>query len=156
MFYLNLPNNVHRWPFWYNIIIHFLAFASVLKNPWSAIWLIHAVLQQVNRGQRSNGQNFRSVQIRCGVSYNWDNDRLHFDIGERGYIFLLFYVLQKILLNLWVKFRVKFDTHGFCNILRESLNSPCIRSHQIHKIAGCACAGNAGSVFPATDFKGNH
>ena len=26
---------------------------------------------------------------------------------------------------------------------------------QIRKIAGCACAGNAGNVFPATDFKGN-
>ena len=23
------------------------------------------------------------------------------------------------------------------------------------KIVGCACAGNAGNVFPATDFKGN-
>ena len=28
-------------------------------------------------------------------------------------------------------------------------------SCQIRKIAGCACAGNAGNVFPATDFKGN-
>ena len=28
-------------------------------------------------------------------------------------------------------------------------------SFQIRKIAGCACAGNAGNVFPATDFKGN-
>ena len=25
-------------------------------------------------------------------------------------------------------------------------------SYQIRKLAGCACAGNAGSVFPATDF----
>ena len=28
-------------------------------------------------------------------------------------------------------------------------------SYQIRKIAGCACAGNAGNVFPTTDFKGN-
>ena len=28
-------------------------------------------------------------------------------------------------------------------------------SCQIRKIAGCACAGNAGNDFPATDFKGN-
>ena len=28
-------------------------------------------------------------------------------------------------------------------------------SYQIRKITGCACAGNAGNVFPATDFKGN-
>ena len=28
-------------------------------------------------------------------------------------------------------------------------------SYQMRKIAGCACAGNAGNVFPATDFKGN-
>ena len=26
-------------------------------------------------------------------------------------------------------------------------------SYHIRKIAGCACAGNAGNVFPATDFK---
>ena len=29
-------------------------------------------------------------------------------------------------------------------------------SYQIHKVAGCACAVNAGNVFLATDFKGNH
>ena len=28
-------------------------------------------------------------------------------------------------------------------------------SYQIRKTAGCACAGNAGNVFPAADFKGN-
>ena len=28
-------------------------------------------------------------------------------------------------------------------------------SYQIRKIAGCACVGNAGSVLPATNFKGN-
>ena len=28
-------------------------------------------------------------------------------------------------------------------------------SYQISKIAGCACTGNAGNVFPATDFNGN-
>ena len=28
-------------------------------------------------------------------------------------------------------------------------------SYQIHKIAGCACAGNAGNVFPAAEFNGN-
>ena len=28
-------------------------------------------------------------------------------------------------------------------------------SYQIRKIAGCACAGNAGSVFPANALKGN-
>ena len=28
-------------------------------------------------------------------------------------------------------------------------------SYKIRKISDCACAGNAGNVFPATDFKGN-
>ena len=28
-------------------------------------------------------------------------------------------------------------------------------SYQIRKIAGCACAGNAGNVYPTTDFNGN-
>ena len=27
--------------------------------------------------------------------------------------------------------------------------------YQIRKIVGCACAENAGNVFPATDFKEN-
>ena len=30
-----------------------------------------------------------------------------------------------------------------------------LASYQIRKIAGCACAGNAGNVFLATNFKGN-
>ena len=35
-------------------------------------------------------------------------------------------------------------------------NDSCIwASFQISKIAVCACAGNVGNVFPATDFKGN-
>ena len=29
-------------------------------------------------------------------------------------------------------------------------------SYQIRKIAGCTCAGDAGNIFPAADFKGNH
>ena len=29
-------------------------------------------------------------------------------------------------------------------------------SNQTRKIAGCSCGRNAGNVFPATDFKGNH
>ena len=28
-------------------------------------------------------------------------------------------------------------------------------SYEIRKIVGCTCAGNAGNVFPAADFKGN-
>ena len=28
-------------------------------------------------------------------------------------------------------------------------------SYQIREIAGCECAGNAGNVFPATNYKGN-
>ena len=28
-------------------------------------------------------------------------------------------------------------------------------SYQIRKLAGYACTGNAGKVFPVTDFKGN-
>ena len=47
-------------------------------------------------------------------------------------------------------------------VSRSSYNaghfSPCYlqwASYQIRKIADCACAGNAGNVFPATNFKGN-
>ena len=37
-----------------------------------------------------------------------------------------------------------------------SSTTPPWASCQIRKIAGCACVGNAGNVFPYTDFKGNH
>ena len=46
-------------------------------------------------------------------------------------------------------------------IMSPSIMSPCYcmrmpwASYQIRQIVGCACAGNAGNVFPATDFKGN-
>ena len=46
--------------------------------------------------------------------------------------------------------------HGACLTTaiwryRKPLNQG--TSYQIRKIVGCACAGNAGNVFPATDFK---
>ena len=34
-------------------------------------------------------------------------------------------------------------------------NTKAWASYQIRKIAGCACAGNAGKIFPTADFKGN-
>ena len=46
-----------------------------------------------------------------------------------------------------------------CNALITLVQFPVFifawASYQIRKIVGCACAGNAGNVFPATDFKGN-
>ena len=39
-------------------------------------------------------------------------------------------------------------THTFAHVYARA-------SYQICKIAGCACAENAGNVFPATDFKEN-
>ena len=42
-----------------------------------------------------------------------------------------------------------------CNRAYQNIPSTPWASYQIRKIAGCACAGNTGSVFPATDFKGN-
>ena len=36
----------------------------------------------------------------------------------------------------------------------DDVNNNQWASYQMRKIAGCACAGNAGNVFPATDFKG--
>ena len=39
-------------------------------------------------------------------------------------------------------------------ILVEKFSNPWA-SYQIRKTERCACAGNAGDVFPATDFKGN-
>ena len=44
--------------------------------------------------------------------------------------------------------KVVFDNRGRCNLAVWA-------SSRIHKIAGCACAGNTGNVFPAIDFKGN-
>ena len=50
----------------------------------------------------------------------------------------------------WMRTGVHSD--GYSIILTQ-----CVlwASHQIRKIAGCACARNAGDVFPAADFKGN-
>ena len=43
-----------------------------------------------------------------------------------------------------------------CRIVSEQCDKVTpMGSHQIRKIAGFACAGNAGNVFPAIDLKGN-
>ena len=39
--------------------------------------------------------------------------------------------------------------------IQPSIHRTVWTSYQIRKIAGCACAGDAGNVFPATDFKGD-
>ena len=59
----------------------------------------------------------------------------------------------------------RFDARNFCwkwlwhdgtgDIIQLSRHTIIPPSYQIRKIAGCACTGNAGNVFPATDFKGN-
>ena len=49
-----------------------------------------------------------------------------------------------------LKFHIDVYLHGK---LHDGLSS--WASYQIRKIADCACAGNAGNVFPTTDFKGN-
>ena len=41
------------------------------------------------------------------------------------------------------------------NMMQCARTGPVWASYQIRKVAGCACAGNAGNVFPATDFEGN-
>ena len=41
-----------------------------------------------------------------------------------------------------------------CTVTAEWLSA--WTSYQIRKIVGCACAGNAGNLFPATDFNWNH
>ena len=46
------------------------------------------------------------------------------------------------------------DINLYVEVLASSGARP-RASYQIHKIAGCACAGYAENVFPATDFKGN-
>ena len=56
---------------------------------------------------------------------------------------------DKYLLAVLVWFRVVTDR------FRRGYKYMQWTSYQIRKIAGCACAGNAGNVFPATDFKGN-
>ena len=63
------------------------------------------------------------------------------------------------------KVRIQFSC---ANLNDESMNSCDVFAHilqgrftgiddsyQIHEIARCACAGDAGNVLPATDFKGN-
>ena len=44
--------------------------------------------------------------------------------------------------------------HDFQYIASRDHQQP-LASYQIRKISGCACAGNAGNVFPATDIKVN-
>ena len=50
---------------------------------------------------------------------------------------------------------VKWGGCDGCNRAYQNIPSTPWASYQIRKIAGCACAGNTGKVFPATDFEGN-
>ena len=50
----------------------------------------------------------------------------------------------------WCGLSSEFDP----NVVHDDFSVPWA-SYQIRKIAGCACAGNAGNVSPAADFNGN-
>ena len=47
------------------------------------------------------------------------------------------------------------QTSGFLQWGSHGMERSTMASYQIRKIAGCACAGNAEDVFPATNFKWN-
>ena len=67
--------------------------------------------------------------------------------------------------NLFIHAFFQLKLHIFGNSTQRQLSvttfvnrihgasSPPWASYQIRKIAGCACAGNAGNVFPATNLK---
>ena len=55
----------------------------------------------------------------------------------------------------WIKFSKRFvDSMSNGAVVSDS-EWLAWASYQIRKIAGCACAGNTGNVFPTIDFKGN-
>ena len=45
---------------------------------------------------------------------------------------------------------------GFMDCTSLGLKSLVWTSYPMRQIMGCACAGNAGNIFPAINFKGNH
>ena len=44
---------------------------------------------------------------------------------------------------------------GICHLRSHADGHRLLASYQLRNIVGCACAGNAGNVLPATDLKGN-
>ena len=98
---------------------------------------------------------------------NYINITSYFEIMEYGNMFSDFVRFhQQSLTQNSVEFKVKFRKYIDIKVfLIHSLIQMTLwyttfefktwASYQIRKIAGCACAGNAGNVFPATDFKGN-
>ena len=61
--------------------------------------------------------------------------------------------------NIWKIYDIKQAKKMYLNCMSfihgetiQDLDILSWASYQIRKIVGCTCAGNAGNVFPATDF----
>ena len=118
------------------------------------------------------------------VGVNVRGERRHISDALRRVLFsyIIIFIIFYISLTFWQRLTKDAGTHSVLNVptvrivmrisvwwvlknwrenalvsdlcVTNETTAPCA-PYQIRKIAGCACAGNAGNVFPATDFNGN-
>ena len=117
-------------------MVRTLGIIGVAELPW--LW--------VDSGVRS------CVHVRA-VLYSWSAEAFHF--GDHSLYSGAMHAIIKPIRNISISFfSIKLCSQIETQIARHGF-SPIWASYQIRKIAGCACAGNAGNGFSVTDFKGN-
>ena len=75
-------------------------------------------------------------------------------------IIVIIHIMFVYIFIIWLQYALRRGLQKVSIFLSDCNYSSIARarwwtSYQLRKIVECACAGNAGNVFPATDFKGN-
>ena len=97
-------------------------------------------------GSLDNAQ--MSMRRRVFILYNLYSSSIIFF----GAFFAMQMFISKMLYRSFHRYQCNF---GLRNHTGGHAGEASWASYQICKIAGCACTGDAGNVFPATDFKGS-
>ena len=126
---------IYRVTFAYGcVLLCFVVAASSVHSPWCHIFT------NISQGSFTNIQ-----AILCNVSLELCHEVKSLQLNSRS---------DTCRFNLWLP-NLQMNCCDQCFTL-FFFSQGSWTSYQIRKIACCACAWNAGNVFPATDFKGNH
>ena len=80
---------------------------------------------------------------------------IHLPTYFAGILSMFKFICLPYFMHVWIITDISFDSLVYIGRTSDIKTLHPWASYKIRKIAGCACAGNTGNVFPATDFKGN-
>ena len=143
------------WVTWCRYIIAYRQFgAKPLPELMQNYYWLDICVSELTTNGLDNGPLPSHHLNQCWIVINWNlKNKLQWNSNRNLYIFIQENAFEN---DVW-KMAVIFSLPQCVKLPIHSMSHKICpwASYQIRKIAGRACAGNVGIVFPATDFKAN-